>query len=741
MPSRPFNERSAAGGTTESIELTRSWICQSLLGLFVLAYLLWFAVRPVPDMGWLIPDGPPPSRLTLLIGYANWSILWELWTSAGQATLLDRLPYACATVAQLALAGVAGWLLTERWVTRIGLSLVGRLAIYLAIGLQCISLTTLALGLAGLLRHHALFATIAITVYGIGIVQGTRHRLWQRCHPQLILRSLAGSSPNSAGTKLLVGCSIGFALVVMLLAVLPPTDFDVREYHLQVPKEWYQSGRISFLPHNIYGNMPLGAELQATWSMSCWPWQSDRWWHGALAGKCVMATYLLIAAVAVAVAAGESLGTSSDSHHAVAGGWAFAPLILLSTPWTLRIAANGLNENALGLYLFTSIWMATRTPQFRDSTQSRPNVPNCWHAQVIVSGILLGAAISIKYTAFLFAAPLPLYIFYRSRYERLLWRGCGLFVVATCISGGPWLVKNAAMTGNPVYPLFVSHFGPDWRQGALDEQWQSAHQVPRDASGRRFSPSQAISALLSVAGESTGQHGLAIALALLATMTYRCGTAATRHAIIVATGATIWGFVSWWGTTHRLERFWVPLVPWLALLATYGAAWTDRSTWRRTLVLAAISVGVCHGVLSLSPPLLADIRWLTPLTKLRDDHLRVDCIHRYLNEQVGSDEAVLLVGDAQPFDLQVRCYYNTCFDVSLLEDWLGDRPVAQQRAELERRQIGWIYYDRREVERYRSPGNYGYTDYVDDARFAEWVEAGLLEVVSSDTNGTLYRVP
>ena len=42
--------------------------------------------------------------------------------------------------------------------------------------------------------------------------------------------------------------------------MLPPVDFDVREYHLQAPKEFFQPGRISFLPHNVYANMPLGAE-------------------------------------------------------------------------------------------------------------------------------------------------------------------------------------------------------------------------------------------------------------------------------------------------------------------------------------------------------------------------------------------------------------------------------------------------------------------------------------------------
>ena len=46
--------------------------------------------------------------------------------------------------------------------------------------------------------------------------------------------------------------------LMALGAMLPTIDFDAIEYHLQGPKEYFQAGRIAFLPHNVYTSMPFG---------------------------------------------------------------------------------------------------------------------------------------------------------------------------------------------------------------------------------------------------------------------------------------------------------------------------------------------------------------------------------------------------------------------------------------------------------------------------------------------------
>ena len=89
---------------------------------------------------------------------------------------------------------------------------------------------------------------------------------------------------------------------MLLGAMLPAIDFDVLEYHLQGPKEYYQSGRISFLPHNVYTNMPLGVEMLHLVGMEV----LGDWWWGALAGQFLIALYAPLAAVLIAAATARS---------------------------------------------------------------------------------------------------------------------------------------------------------------------------------------------------------------------------------------------------------------------------------------------------------------------------------------------------------------------------------------------------------------------------------------------------
>src|SRR5262249_55019176 len=69
-----------------------------------------------------------------------------------------------------------------------------------------------------------------------------------------------------------------FVAITLLGSMLPATDFDVLEYHLEGPKEYHQAGRIAFLPHNVYTNMPFDVEMLHLLGMSV---MAD-WWWGAL---------------------------------------------------------------------------------------------------------------------------------------------------------------------------------------------------------------------------------------------------------------------------------------------------------------------------------------------------------------------------------------------------------------------------------------------------------------------------
>jgi hypothetical protein len=82
--------------------------------------------------------------------------------------------------------------------------------------------------------------------------------------------------------------------------------------------------------------------------------------------------------------------------------------------------------------------------------------------------------------------------------------------------------------------------------------------------------------------------------------------------------------------------------------------------------------------------------------------------------------------------------YNTVFDRSIFEDWFAARPgetagpsglrdPATIREKLAAEGITQVYVCWREILRYRSPGNYGFSDFVTPERFEALQEMGILE--------------
>jgi hypothetical protein len=302
------------------------------------------------------------------------------------------------------------------------------------------------------------------------------------------------------------------------------------------------------------------------------------------------------------------------------------------------------------------------------------------------------------------------------------------FLLAVLCACGPWLAKNWWFSGNPVYPLV---WGGKTRTPKKMEQWNHAHQVPRDADGRRYSWPQVVQSLALIGWRSDDLSPLLAPLAALAF----CSRKHRRWALAMG-GLLLYLVAVWWLFSHRLERFLVPALPIAALLAGVGASWSDSRAWRIGL-LVLLTAGLAANLLDSLSASNQDHRYLVALEELRLDEpsepngpSRVDPVHRYLNQAVPTGFSVLLVGDAQPFDLEVPALYNTCFDDCIFEQLLKDRGREERLAALQHRNISHVYINWSEIARYRSPGNYGFTDYVTRARLRELAdEQGVLRRV------------
>jgi hypothetical protein len=491
------------------------------------------------------------------------------------------------------------------------------------------------------------------------------------------------------------GLVVGPFLVIMALgSMLPTIDFDAIEYHLQGPKEYFRAGRIAFLPHNVYTSMPFGVEMLHLLGMEV----LNDWWWGALAGQLLVASFAPATAGMIALTA-LRIGSPRAA-------WV-AAVVYLTTPWVYRLAVIPYVEGPLCYYHAALVWAAFRASSAEaDGLRAR-----LWG----VAGLLAGGAMACKYPALISAVVpfglLALVEAFRRRSARVaLAFGLGWAVVMA-----PWLGRNLIDTGNPVYPLAYKVFGGRHWDAAREAKWSSAH-GPRPVSAGALAGS-----LVDVAGRSDWQSPLYLALAPLALV--RPGSRRQAGALW---GYVAYLFLTWWLLTHRLDRFWLPLLPPLAVLAGLGADWTRHRAWLALLGLL-LALALLTNLSYCSTALVGFNEWTGDLPALRSQ------VPRLLNpplvrldETLPDGSRVLLVGQAAVFHFNHPIVYNTVFNEETFETLTRDRTPAQIRQNLAARGITHVYVDWYEIDRYRSPGNYGFTDYVTPEVLARLVAQGVL---------------
>ena len=504
-----------------------------------------------------------------------------------------------------------------------------------------------------------------------------------------------------------------FVLAMALGSMLPEIDFDVKEYHLGGPKEWFQTGSIHWLPHNVYTSFPFLTEMHLLLGMVL----HGDWFWGALAGKFVLAAFGVLTTLAVFAAARRWFGSDV--------AWT-AALIHLSTPWTYRISVIAYAEGGATFYLFAAMWAATLAIESRR------------RSFVFLAGLMAGSSMACKYPG-LISVVVPVgaalcWVSWRqepcppetaTRFNAVL-RIAGVFSGGVALAVGPWLIKNFCETGNPVYPLANNVFhGADWTP-ILEANWKRAH------GPGHHNPIDIAVKLFDVTFKSDWLSPLLFALAPLAFLT------AQRRRLLGGLWLYVaYLFATWWVMTHRLDRFWIPLIPLVSLLAGVGAWWSRHILWR----------GVCGGFVALS--VLFNLGFITLSncgfsgylmdlpTAASVAQTTAPTIAALNRLELPPGSKVLLVGEAQIFEARFPLAYNTVFDVSLFEQWCAVpetgkpvaewslRPMTEISDEFRMRGITHVFVNWQEVLRYRASG-YGYSDFVTPVRFEALQREGVL---------------
>ena len=545
-----------------------------------------------------------------------------------------------------------------------------------ALGLGAWSIAALGLGLAGWLDRATANSLMLI---GLGVWGGrwAMQRGLGAIEQRLLAARLWLSAPAgwawlwlAAMPALAVAC-VGAALPPGLLwRPEDPHPYDVLEYHLQVPREWYEAGRITPLEHNVFSHFPMNVEMQCLLAMHI----RGGPWAGMYLAQYVN---VMLAALAAAAVYAVVKDRGANGH--------LAALAAVSAPWLTLLAPVAYNE--AGLLLFGTLavgWMLRATD---------------WRSPA-VAGAMAGLACGTKYTAVpmllvglsamwllvrllpllpeevvaakptrvnapstpAVAAPLTPALSQSQRGAAL-----GVFLLSAVLLFLPWLARNWAWTGNPVFPEAMSVFGQGHLADAQAERWAAAHSPRLDQRGvgRRL-----LAAWQQILAD--WRYGFALLpLAVLATR---------RHTLLLLL-LLLWMLLLWLLFTHLQSRFFVLAIPFAAMLIGL-ADWGRLRGVVAGAVIAAALVGAALAGRQMTPWHGEGVCGLGDLSRLLPDAAQ---------EAVASGANIDLVGDAQAFLYTVpmsRLRYRTVFDVyvppgvSVVEGWLPPAPDGDKRVRL-----------------------------------------------------------
>jgi hypothetical protein len=554
-----------------------------------------------------------------------------------------------------------------------------------AAGIGVTSLVLLALGLAGVLNRPIAIALVAIGVIGFA-VEIIRNRNQHR-----------GTSVSANWAWLIIVPVI--AMVLVSAFVLPgilwgdePHGYDVLEYHLQVPREWYELGRIVPLRHNVFSYFPFNVEMHYLLAM----YLRGGPWAGMYLAQLM---HVLMMALAVLAVYGIVIEQTADRKMA-----ACSAVLMASIPWTAMLAPVAYDEG--GLILFSTLAIGWALIAMKDGSQR--------HRRMLLAGAMAGFACGVKLTAvpmILIAVPICLALAQILRKHTpspctqgegrgegrsggefhetdvppevripstgetpvspIGWLGSAIaFIIAGVLTFSPWLIRNQVWAGNPVFPELMpllghAHFAP-----VQVQRWEHAHAAApsqQDLNGRVLATWNEL--FFSWRYAMFCLPVLAIAAILL---TWR---KATTHFLIMLLGAHL---LIWIFATHLQGRFFVLSIPITALLV----AQVRQAQWRplvyvTSLIAMAISCAMLAPRIARYAPLIgmSDYRPLLAETVLKPDDSR-----RVL-DQTGP---LLLVGDARAFMYDIpssRLTYRTVFDIAetgkwpnLIIAWIGRMP-------------------------------------------------------------------
>ena len=487
--------------------------------------------------------------------------------------------------------------------------------------------------------------------------------------------------------KLMITCLVLAAVLNLAGVLAPPFEYDELEYHLGALADYQRAGRIVFLPHNFYSNMPQLTEMLYLLARTT---TSD------IAAKLLHWLFGLLSALAV-------YGLAQRLWSRAVGLTAAA--LFYCTPFVQDLGQTARIDLATAFFATlafgaVALWAEEEKREFM------------W-----LSALCAGAAVATKWPAIpVVLLPAGLVLAFRRRFSLL-----AVFCLLAVAMVVPWLVKNWLLTGNPVYPLLSAWFpNPHW-SGAQAMIISDKH-----------SPTfglQAVWQFVALAWNYSFAEPGAVPLLLmtvpLVLLLPRPEPAAKRFAGLLA-GA----YASWFCFTFRPWRFLFPAFGVGAVAAAFAMEKLGRDAMVRIVVRLSVGVVLVTSLATLALNDLADAenqeRMPPQMSFVRyalGQFTRAEFVSRmgkgvlepivWMNENLPVDAKVLYVGEARAYYARQPVLWSTAFDQHPLTAMSGEAKTPEQLlAALRARGVTHVYVNFSELDRLQR--NY---DYMLDANW------------------------
>ncbi|MFN0137591.1 MAG: hypothetical protein ACKVS9_15920 [Phycisphaerae bacterium] len=643
-------------------------------------------------------------------------VLLSLGIGAGGVVLTEGMPVVLVLLAALGLGGRPAI-----WQPHAYRTTGQQLLISVAIGLGIVVLLTMALGLAGYLDRVTAWVVVGV---GLGKAlfdgwrgagsreQGTGNREQKdRLETGPTKKDRLQTGPTVPAV-IAIRCALYLLLAPPLIvalfgATLPPGilwpgeagAYDALEYHLQAPREYFEAGHIHFLRHNVYAQFPQQVETLYLLLMHLRGGPIE----GAIASQLMHAALGVLAVLAIGAW--------------LPAGWPrlLGVLFAGSTPWVGYLAPLAYVE--CGMLFFGAVAAGIVIEQVRRGTDAAPRA-------MLWAGWCAGMAAGCKYTAIVLIA-IGVWMFLLIAARTTVQRRVGLlanFAVGAALLFAPWVIRNTALSGNPVYPFAYEVFGGKAWSTEQALQWRGGHATKPGESRIAIAARELFGSPDAAGRFAPSLFGIGfVALSAAAMLLAR-----DRMALALAVWCGLI-LVVWVSATQVPGRFAVPLVIPAALAV--GLAFDRlREKWQQAALGIAVATVAGAGAAQLTGEFSNVARtWHernVPLAMLAGQTALMRTIEP-IAATVPSDASVWLVGDAAVFYVDRRVRYTVAFS---RDPWLvaveGERLGPRDAVDLLRKHNAThVVFNPSEIERLRR--TYGFAAVVTREWLAELVDAGL----------------